>query len=245
MSIPPTTFREWTLSAFIIQSALAVSQSGVQRTSHIDNIFREAEYYSLLKNEGNKACIPRCPFWASLPGCCCREWFRGEGRAGVLWGVTPSAPPCCQPLSLPSPVLGQGQPGCPCPAVQAEEGSVSSSLRPTAHRPLVPLTISHPCSCLQPALWRGVAWVGSSTYPFSHLCVQESCSQQEPRARLTHTEMSSSHPGTGACVKAQSQHGKLYDPEPFLTRGALLRSLLSSNDLNCNSCALTALGPGY
>lgn len=85
MSIPLTTFREWTLSAFIIQSALAVSQSGVQRTLQIDNIFREAEYYSLLKNEGNKVCIPRCPFQVSLPGWC-SGWCRGEGRAGVLWG---------------------------------------------------------------------------------------------------------------------------------------------------------------
>lgn len=110
----------------------------------------------------------RCPGW------CCRERCRGEGRAGVLWGVTLSAPavpdaaaaapPCCWHLSLPSLVLGHWQPGCP--AVQADEASVSSCLRPLVPRPLVPPN-NFPTTrlCLQPASWRGVAWIGSQPYP--------------------------------------------------------------------------------
>lgn len=133
MSVPSTTFREWTLSEFIIQSALAVSQSGVQRTLHIDNIFRETEYYSLLKNEGNKACIPRRPSVAGVAendaeeqGCCAVTL-----SAPAAQGAAAASPPSAQPCP------GQWQPGCPSPAVQAEEASVSSRLRPP-DRPLVP-----------------------------------------------------------------------------------------------------------
>lgn len=187
MSIPQL-LSERTLSAFIIQSALAVSQSGVQRTLNIDNIFREAEYCSLLKNEGNKACIPRCPFQASLPAWCCRDWSRGEGRAGAMGSHTER--PCTPRCSSCGTSLCQGQPGSPSPAVQAEDARGSPYNFPArvwAYSQLHGEECPGQAAALVP----------------SHTCVcRESCSQQEPRAWLTPTAMSSSHPGTAL----MSQH---------------------------------------
>lgn len=155
----PWLLSERTLSAFIIQSVLDVSQSGVQRTLHIDNIFREAEYYFLLKNEGNKACIPRCPFQAFHPAWCCRGWSRGEGRAGCrgdsLWVPLHPKMQQLQHLSL-------------------SWGSLAPHLQlcrlrmPMSHcvsGPWLSLQFPHTCLSLQAAPWRGVSWTGSSTFP--------------------------------------------------------------------------------
>lgn len=153
----------------------------------------------------------------SLPGippCLVLQRLKQRRRQSrVQWGLTLSGP-ALQDAAAAAPLSVLGQPGSPSPAVQAEDACVSVCLRSVA----LPKISSHVFKPTGSSVERS-ALDRQQHFPLPYPWVYtESCSQQKPRAWLTCTAMSYSHPGNCSYVTAQSQHGKLSNPKPSVAQ---------------------------